>query len=408
MENEKIIEKSTGYGLNIAGSKVDSLRLKEDLQTVVRVYGNGQIGVAGRKGECADKELFEEAESNLSKNIAYPCLLSEGGNRSVDIRKTVIPAGEFVKTIKKLMARLEKTYPDFIFANKIKMDEREISYRNSKGADYFYANRMLTVALTIKEKSSANIMDLFYGATVGKYNEDEIVEDIGKLLNVYGNKLAMPEEDLPVIINYADALQYALSHLTAEMYSSGASLFNGKLGEKVFDGKVNVFSDRAPADDKLTAFFDAEGVVNENDKFYYVKDGVLCGLATYKRSAQTLNLPLSGGGYAEFDGVPSASFEGVTIGETAKSLKDIVKGKAIHVCYCSGGDMTPDGTLGIPVQLAYLYDNGKLVGTLPEFSVSANIFDLLGKDFCGVAKDDVFSCGQDTVIVGKFKINRAN
>lgn len=406
MEQEKIVLKTSSYSANISGGNVDSLRVKEDLKTVVRVYGDGKVGVAGRIGECDDAELVKEAEAKLSQNIAYPCNFTGNAKKNVNEVKNIIPAADFVKAIKKLIARLNKTYPDFIFSNKINMNEKEVSYSNSKNTEFNYACNGIDVSLVIKAKNSANIMDLDYGASQNYYNEDEIVEDIGKLLKVYPNKLAMPEEDLPVIISQY-AVQYALPEMLAEKYMSGSSLFNGKLGQKIFNEKVNILTDRAPDNKRGAAFFDSEGTVSDGYKFHFVKDGVFCGIATNKRTAQAFNLPLSGGGYSEFDDVPSTAFVGVTFAETAKSLKDIIKGKAIYIAVTSGGDMTPDGTLGLPVMLAYVYEDGKLLGTLPEFGLSANIFDLLGKDFLGVAKNDVFKFMDEKVIVGKFKINKA-
>ena len=68
--------------------------------------------------------------------------------------------------------------------------------------------------------------------------------------------------------------------------------------------------------------------------------------------------------------------------------------------------MTPDGNLAMPVMLAYLYEGGRFVGTLPEFGISAGIFDLLGKDLIAVAENDIFGYRKEDVIVTKFSINR--
>ncbi len=51
--------------------------------------------------------------------------------------------------------------------------------------------------------------------------------------------------------------------------------------------------------------------------------------------------------------------------------------------YIEGGDMTPEGHYATPVQMAYLVENGKLVGRLPELNISGNFFELLGKDYLG-------------------------
>ena len=106
MKHEKLIEKTTSYGLNVSGGNIDSLRVKNDLKTVIRVYDGGKIGIAGRIGEGDDKALFEDAKAKLSQNIDYPCDLTEGKKRSENCVKNIVPPTEFVKTMKKLLARL--------------------------------------------------------------------------------------------------------------------------------------------------------------------------------------------------------------------------------------------------------------------------------------------------------------
>lgn len=405
MENEKIIDKSVSYSLNIAGGKVESLRVKEDLETVIRVYDGGNIGIAGRIGAGDDEKLMAAAQEKLSQNIAYPCSLTENAQREENAVTEIISGDAFVKTIKALVARLNATYPDFIFSNKVNMYEKEQDYSNSKGTHYNYKSNNIVFSLVIKSKASANIMDLDYSGYAKRYNEDDVVSDVGKLLAVFDKKVDLPEETLPVIIS-ADVIAHVLYEIIAEKYVSGASLFNGKLGEKLFSDKLNILIDRKP--DNLTAlpFFDSEGVVNPDDKFYFIKNGVLSGLSVYKRTGAAFNLPVSGSADADFDAVPTCGFGGVTVATDGVKLTDVVKGKAIYIAVTSGGDMTPDGNFATPVMLAYLYDNGELVGKLPEFGISANVFELLGNDLAAVCDNDVFSYCEQKVLVSKFNINK--
>ena len=99
------------------------------------------------------------------------------------------------------------------------MEEGKVRYTDSAGTDLFYAGNAFVVSLTVKEAASANIMDLAYGAVRGYYDEDAIVSDLSKLLDVYGNVLALPEEELPVIID-ANIVQYLLGHFMAETYQA--------------------------------------------------------------------------------------------------------------------------------------------------------------------------------------------
>lgn len=407
MEHERIITRTTTYSCNLAASRVESLRINEDKEKVVRVYEDGKIGISACVGDEADESLLGRAEKALAQGIPYPCALTEDTVRHEDAREPIIKPEGFLETISHLADRLAKQFPGFIFSNKLTLGEETTEYSNSRKTDLCYSGSYFTLYIVIKAKSSANIMDLYYGTVQSCYDEDAIVSDIGKLLNVYANKLPLPEEELPVIISEGDVALYALREMGAESYMSGTSLLKGKLGEKVFDEKFSLVTDRAPHNRSCYPFFDTEGTVKEGDKFYFVKEGVFQGLSTCKRTAAKFSLPLSGTASSGFDSVPSAGFGGVSVAPTQAKLSDIVKGKAVYAYVTSGGDMTPDGTLGIPVMLAYLYEDGKLVGTLPEFSLSGSIFDVLGKDYLGTAENDIFSfAGKDKVIVSKFTLNR--
>lgn len=404
MEQEKIIEKTLSYSVNVSNSKVDSLRVNNDLQTVVRVFDDGKIGIAGQIGDSDGSELVKSAQAKLAQGIPYPCNLTEGKVRKENTFHGIFGEGEMVPACKSLLAKLSNQYPDFIFSNKINYQKRDYTYTNSKGTEFNYVSDSVVTSLVIKAAESANIMDLGYDAMQSYFNEDEIVEDIGKLLKAYRNKVELPE-NLPVLIS-ADVCRYIIQEIIAEKYVSGSSLLSGKLGKKAFNDKLNVVIDRSPDNKYNIAFFDDEGVTLDGDKFYFVKDGVLTGLSTYRRSAANFNLPLSGGANADFDGVPSFGFAGTKVLPTAEKIGDLVKGKAIYVAITSGGDMTPSGDIGLPIMLAFLYEDGKLVGALPEFSLSANIFDILGKDFIGVVKNDVFAYADETLLVANFKVNK--
>jgi len=406
MENEKIINKNINYSINVAANKVTSLRITDAEETVVRVYDGEHIGVAGKKGKADEAALITEAKEALKNGVPYPEMLDENKHRSGSDRKVVIEPENFVKTMKSLVSRLSETYPDFIFSNKINMDDSFTSYSNSKNTSYEHSTFSLDISFAIKDKASANIMDAFYGATIkDDYDEDVIVSDVGEILNAYSNKVDMPKEELPIIIDISSATHFA-SDIVADIYMQGASLFNGKLGTKVFSDKFNFCVDRGVGNKRGVPFFDDEGATAENDKFYFFKNGVFSGLLTNKRSAKKYNLPVSGCGYAKFTSVPSYALVGYTMDVTAPSLKDLVGGgKAIYVAETSGGDMTADGTLGLPVQLAFLYDNGKLVGRLPEFSIGGSVFNVFGDDLKGVSYLDFQRADKSKVLVTKFKIN---
>ena len=54
----------------------------------------------------------------------------------------------------------------------------------------------------------------------------------------------------------------------------------------------------------------------------------------------------------------------------------------------SGGDTTPGGHFATPVQMAYLMEDGKFVGRLPELNIAGDVFDMLGKDYIGAVSGE--------------------
>ena len=405
MNKQKITDITRSYAATLAASEISSLRVKEDKKTIIRAYDGGNIGVAGRIGDGDDGALEAQAVAALAQNIPYPDAVASGEVREADLRKEVIDEKDFLSVAKHFAARLKERFPDFVFSNKFILEEMASQYEDSAGTKLSYADRAVMLGLTIKAAGSANIMDLSYGARKRTFDEDAAISDMAKLLDVYSNVLPMPAEKLPVIVD-SSIIQFALSHIVAEIYQSGAGLFSGKLGQKLFDEKVDILIDRTPKKKEMVPFFDSEGVTLPDDKFYFVKEGVFCNLATYRRSAAAFNLPLSGCGYADFDAVPQCgNFRGIELSTHGKKLSEVFSGRAIYVSVVSGGDMTPDGKVATPVMLAYLYEDGKLLGRLPEFGISANIFDFLGKDLIAVAKNDIYSFMDEDVIVANFNID---
>ena len=65
--------------------------------------------------------------------------------------------------------------------------------------------------------------------------------------------------------------------------------------------------------------------------------------------------------------------------------------------------MTSTGDIALPVQTAYVYENGRLAGRLPEFTVAVNVFDMLGKDFLGASDNCVWTTGEWNYIVFRAK-----
>lgn len=401
MNTETIVITETSASVNVAAGKITSLRDIDSRSTAVRVYDNNTVAIAGAEGAADVDKLTEQAKANLHIcGVPYPDRL-EKNVKHVDDRKRFLPAHDFLPAMRDLIARMTAAAPDFLFSNKIQWSETSTSYRNSLGADLSYAGDRLDISLSLKERRSANIMDLFYGGSVDYFDPDAFVADVTALTQAFIRPVDLPE-GLPVVVDARGLAGMLLSDTIAESYLSGAGKLKDKLGTKCLSDKFNVSVSGKGVPHRPYRFFDAEGVVL--DDFPLFERGVFKNLLTTKLSATQCNIPLSGGAEAdEYDAVPSYSGRRIVVKPTADKLTDVVD-RAVYIAVTSGGDITDKGDVGLPVQAAFLMENGRLVGRLPELMVSGNIFDVLGKGLLGIAARGPLSVDYDPMLVAEMHV----
>lgn len=404
MKTEKLVHKISNLSLNIVANQVESLRINESCKNTFRVYENGAIGVAGSIGTADWAALEETAKQNLAQGIPYPETHAEAKSINIDATKNIVGEAEFIPKMQHLLARLAAENPDFLFGNKLQRNTTDASYESSDGECYFYRGNHFVLMLTIKRKGSANIMDESYECESGYFDEDEICRDVKLKCDAFLKDLPHVEGDEVTVIGGFEPLQFAVQHFIADLYFNNASLLAGKLGQKLFNENLSVTVNRDPATQLNLPFFDAEGVVNEKYVNYIIKNGVFERLLTCKRSALQYGTENLGCASAAYNGVPDAGGEGFDVADTAKDLSALVHGKAVYLSATSGGDMTPAGDVSLPVQTSYLYEDGKLLGKLPEFALTFNLFNALGKDFVGVTEQGLFGFGRQKYLVYRAKI----
>lgn len=389
MEKEFLKDIGSSVTLNVTGGRIDSFRQQDETTGTVRVYDQGYIGVAGCLGEPDEDTLTKKAVEALDLQIPYPCNL-EGALEQTDLHEEeIIPVPELIPTMQSFLDRLGESCPRFAFTGKIRLDYGKSEYRNSLGRHLVSSGRNVAVELTVQNRGSGNLYDTvmcYYG---NQFDPDAVLRQFKAQYDAYYNDVELEPGRYPVVLEPADLLGTFFQHFLGEMYVSGASLISGKLGEKIFSDKLTFQDDMNSATTPGVSFFDTEGCVADHLRPTLVQNGVLTGLLTTKKSAAQFGLPNLGTAAAAYDGVPSFGYHRCYLEPTAQSLKELVPGKAIYVVVASGGDTTPDGHFATPVQMAYLLEDGKLVGRLPELNIGGDFYDLLGKDYLGTVQGDL-------------------
>lgn len=383
MEKEFLTTTRRSVTLNVTGGKIDSFREQEETTGTVRVYEGGCVGVAGCLGAPDEEALTAKAKDALELGIPYPCNL-EGALEKTDLHEDeIIPVAAFLPTMQAFLDRLGKACPRFALSNKVSLSYGRTEYRNSLGRHLTSSGNSLSIELLAQNRGSGNLFDTVLTFEGDRFDADRLLEQFRREYDAFYTPADIAPGRYPVIMGTSEFFGAFLRQFVAEMYASGASLLSGKMGQSVFSDKLSLRNDMNPATNAGCCFFDEEGCVTPGLRPALIENGVLTGLLTTKKSAEKFGLPNLGTASAAYDGVPSLGFNQFYADATAPTLGALAPGKAVYVVIASGGDMTPEGHYATPVQMAYLVENGKLVGRLPELNISGNFFELLGKDYLG-------------------------
>ncbi len=387
MEKEFIKETQHTITLNVTAGQIDSYRELEKTTGTVRVYENGCIGTAGCLGEPNEETLTAQAKEALSFGISYPCNL-EGAAEIEELHdRVIIPVPELIPAMKDFLGRLGTQCPKMAFSNKIRLVHGRTEYRNSLGRHLLSSGGYLSIELIGQNRGSGNLFDMVFSWQGEQFDPEMILAEFKRQYDAFYTPADIEPGRWPVVAMPQDLFGTNIQHFVGDLYAAGASLLSGKLGEKVFSGKLTFCDDMNPDTSFETCFFDAEGCTAKDYRPILVENGVLKGLLTTKKTAEQYGLPNSGTADAPYDGVPSVGFHSCYLAKTADTLKELAPGKAVFMMIASGGDTTPDGHFATPVQLAFLLEDGKLTGRLPEISIGGNFFDMLGKDYIGTVYD---------------------
>lgn len=385
--------------LNIVNTKLESVRKKNITKVGYRVYENGYIGIAGGIGNVDMAKLEKEAISNLELNVPYNEEISKECTHHRDRRELEFDEVDFIKQTEVLLSTLRERYPNFIFSNKINMEETYISLNNDKELDLSDRDLTIQVVLVVREATSVSIMDTGIMYVSREWNMDEMMKEVEKVIGCYRTLIELPTEGkMPVIIDKTTIETKLIEELNGESVGRGSSLFKDFMGQQKFN-KDFTYGQNIMDEAYHVPFFDAEGKMNDGYSYNLIEEGKIVTPYTDKKVARTYGYKHTGSSMCAYDGVPTLAMPATYIKDTGKTLKEILDGElGILVVMASGGDYTPEGNFGYPVQHAILTDGEKMLGRLPLINIASNLYDMFGKDYRGCTKD-VVVCNQKAIVI---------
>jgi len=378
--------------VSVSNNKLHSVRNKTITSTGLRVYQNDCIGVAGAQGEADLNDLELKAKEMLKMQIPYPYAPSKDKKETVQKKAKLPKDTDLMDEVNEIIAAITTKHPDFILSHQVSLNEVESKLKNEQGLDLHYMDSYIGLGLVFKEKSSANIMDGYFGYGGRDYDRSLFVSSYLEILKAYKTKVDLPDKKtMPVVFTTDGAITSKLNQdLNGLQIGTGGSLLTTHIGKDKFHKDLTIWQSHNP-DDGLLPFFDMEGMVNPVYRVALIENGTILKGYTDKQIAAKYNLPYTGCAGGAYDGIPKLGGAALQLKPSAKSLKELLNGElGIYVYISSGGDYTPNGEYGAPVQLAFLTDGENFLGRLPELNIGSNLFNMFGNDYIGVSSNKLY------------------
>lgn len=404
LHKEKITNTFIESSVDVVENEITGFNKTNTLSYSFRVYKDDFCGYYYYKGQMSDEEGYKNAEKNLELKRPYPFEI-ESGVRHRDKVEFIPEDPELMVITKKCFAYLKKTYPDYTFSGGAGTKIFKMSQENDVGMDYSARDGHTSVSVSFKHKDSKDISDGYFVYNDRQFKISKFKKIADGWLKNFNKTVEMPDEC--IIMNQYYGLTGKLKEsLDVERIKLGTSLLTGKIGQQIFSEDLTVMHNVSDKDSWMSLFWDGDGCVPKGDKVYFIKNGkVLRGYADKKTAKKYKVKSVPGSAYTDFSDIPGNGNINMNLKIGKKSAKEILNGRlAIIPIQSSGGGFKEKGEYTMPVQIGLLTDGEQILGRVPPFTISTNMFDMFGKDFLGVAKSNpIFN---DKVMLFKTQVGK--
>ncbi len=150
--------------------------------------------------------------------------------------------------------------------------------------------------------------------------------------------------------------------LEATGVAKGASVFAGKMGEKIANEKVTAIDDGTMANKWGSLNIDDEG--NKTQKNILIKDGILTSYLVDKLNGEKMGVPSTGSGRREsYKFAPTSRMTNTYIDNGTDKLEDVIKNTeyGLYAKQMGGGSVEPStGEFNFATLEAYIVKNGQI------------------------------------------------
>lgn len=346
----------------------------------LRVWRNGQPGLAVAYGEVSAQELVQRALSISHLNPPQaPDLQGPYPTANLDVGQAV-PVEQLLSWGRDSIEQIRDIYPETLCTAAWECDHEETRLVNTLGLDCCYTDITLTSDVAVEWVRGDDFLSVSDGESQrDRLNPSEITQAILQRLAWAKENVPCPSGRLPVLFTAkaADLLWGTLqAALNGKQALEQSSPWSSRLHQQVVSPGLTV--SQQPQLGPYSCPFDDEGTPTR--PLTFIEDGVLQLFYCDRRIGRLMGSGSTGNGFRPgLSSYPTPGLFNLMIEPGSGSLNDLITeldhGIIIDEILGSGGGLS--GDFSINVALGYRVKNGQVLGRIKDTMVSGNVYTAL-------------------------------
>lgn len=370
-----------------AGELKSSL-VEETSGVALRALVDGRVGFTASSGRSDPAILVERTVASARfgepLDLTLPGQLPAAEISTFDPTLSEVPLERLVAIGREIIAILHAADPD----GKIDVDIERTSGRswlhNSAGARVDQTASGLYISMSMERVRGDDVLMVGDGTAATGLTDDyrAVAERVASRVVSANKGASIDSGRMPVLFTPSGSILLLLPLLMAlngQHVQRGTSPLANRLGEQIMDPRLTLWDDPTLPGRPASAAYDDEGVPTRRKAL--IREGVAETFLYDLKTAALMGTESTGNGARSLFSLPSPSTANLVLEAGDKPLADMVAsishGLLVDELLGLGQGNPLSGAFSNPVGLAYVIEDGEIVGRVKDVTLAGNVYDVL-------------------------------
>ncbi len=364
-------------------NRLKQLESADSLGTALRLWHDGQPGLAVAYGDFDPAQLVEKALALSELNAPEPIELTEACSCHFPTVGTAMPVEVLIAEGRTAIANLRAAYPELLCSAELSCETTTTLLLNSRGLHCSTSEISLSAYLGAEWVRGENFLGVYSGQDArDRLAVPDLEASVRQRLDWAGENVAAPTGRIPVIFtDKAASLLWSVIEAAAngKRIVEQSSPWSDALGKRLL--APNLTLRQVPDFGPYSCPVDDEGT--RTQPFDLIRAGEFAQVYCDRASGRQLNQPSTGNGFRpSLSRYPTPGLVNLCIDPGSGNLDDLLGrfDRALLVDQVLGGGPDISGDFSVNVDLGYRVEQGTVVGRVKDTMVAGNVYTALAQE----------------------------